>query len=313
MKIPYTVRRSIVIDAGPRTLYQLARDMKQSKYWSPWYVMAPGEAVSVTAGDGKAVGSIHAWDGIILGTGEQEIVELKADKLIRHDLRFTAPFKSTAEARMTFKKVKKGTKVTWELDSTLPFFMAPLKKMFIALIGMDFERGLSMLKQHVETGAVHSKVSYEGAVEAGGFRYVGIKTTSTIDKMQKSMDRDFKKLEKWATKAGVKPGKAFSIYHKYDFVSRKVVYTAGFMTSERMKGLADGMKQGRIKGGKAFTVLHKGDYQNLGNAWTGGMMYLRSHKIKSRKKVHPMEVYLNDPRKVQAKNLRTMIYLPIKG
>lgn len=313
MKISYTVRRSIVIEASPRKVYQLARDMKQAKYWSPWYVMAPSEAVSVKSGDGKSVGSIHAWDGLILGTGEQEITELKADKLIRHDLRFEKPFKSTAQTRMMFKKVKKGTKVVWELDSTLPFFMAPLKKMFSALIGMDFERGLSMLKQHIETGAMNSKVSYEGAVEADGFRFVGIKTTSTIDKMPKAMDRDFKKLEKWANKAGVKPGKAFSIYHKYDFVSRKTVYTAGFMVSERMKGLGDGMKQGRIKGGRAFSVLHKGDYQNLGNAWTGGMMYLRAHKIKQRKKVHPMEVYLNDPRKVQAKNLRTMIYLPIKG
>jgi hypothetical protein len=51
------------------------------------------------------------------------------------------------------------------MDSKQPFFQFFLKGMMTSLIGMDYERGLRMLKDYVETGSVPSTLEFPGIQE----------------------------------------------------------------------------------------------------------------------------------------------------
>lgn len=55
-----------------------------------------------------------------------------------------------------------------------------MKGMMAASIGMDFDRGLRMLKDYLETGEVHSKLDYPGQTNFEGFHYVGIRSQSSF-------------------------------------------------------------------------------------------------------------------------------------
>ena len=63
------------------------------------------------------------------------------------------------------------------------------------MIGMDYDRGLAMLKEYVETGEVSSDLEFKGASDFAGGKYVGIKTDTSIENIGTAMEGDFEKLE----------------------------------------------------------------------------------------------------------------------
>lgn len=75
-----------------------------------------------------------------------------------------------------------------------------MKNMMEGFIGMDYERGLNMLKDYIEEGEVKSKLDWMGESDFPGAKYIGIKTTCDIDKMDDAMPEDFRKLEEYMKK-----------------------------------------------------------------------------------------------------------------
>ena len=303
----FSVNKSILIKASVDSVYLTISDPKKWPIWSPWFIM-DSECKITYAEDGSS----YAWDGDIIGSGNMKVMNKSENKQIDYEITFLKPWKSTSKVGFDLKKTSEGVEVTWWMNGSLPFFMFWMKNMMTAFVGMDYERGLNMLKDYVETRHVPSKVTILGFLRHAECKYVGIKTICSISEVGTKMEADFKKLEEWGRQEGVNlSGDKMSIYHKFDMVKSVVNYTASIFLSAFPNKLPQGMVAGKIPACSCYVMEHVGPYRYLGNAWAAGMAYSRAKKFKVNKKIDPFEIYGNDPSKVSENDLKTTIYFPV--
>ena len=198
------------------------------------------------------------------------------------------------------------------MDGSLPFFMFWMKTMMERLIGMDYDRGLLMLKDYIEKGSVGVKLEFLGEEEYPGCTYVGLKSECTIDNIGEVMEADFRKLADFSKEnADILTDECFSIYHKFDFNKNKVVYTSAVGVKEKPGNLSSGFISGNVPATKIHTVRHIGPYELSGNAWSAIMAMERGKEFR-KKKMPPMEFYRNSPTETDPKDLISDICMAIK-
>ncbi len=301
----FTVRKSIRIAAHVDQVYPLVRDFKTWPTWSPWLIAEP-DAKMTYAADGRG----YTWDGKITGSGEMEIIGGDPPWSIHYRLTFLKPWKSVNKTDFFFAEHDGGTEVTWTMEGTLPWFMFWMKGMMGGWIGADYERGLKMLKDLAESGAVPSKLEFTGKQAAGGFKYVGVRSSCATAEIGPSMERDMEKLMAWLGKSGAIPlGSPFSITHKWDPVKGLADYTLGLPMSA---AAPEGFVSGEVPVCTAYVVKHTGAYRHLGNAWAAGMMHGRAKVFAADRKVPLFEIYDNDPTVTPETDLVTRVHLPAK-
>src|SRR5688572_14360484 len=168
----FHVEKSIEINVSPDTVYLSISDFANWRHWSPWLILEPESKVEVKSG-----GKEYSWEGKRTGSGEMKV--LKENPPMRMDMviTFLKPWKSTSSVWFELKPAGRGTHLTWCMDGSLPFFLFFMKKIMTAYIGMDFSRGLGMLKDYLETGNVPSKLTFKGITPYAGCTYVGIRTS----------------------------------------------------------------------------------------------------------------------------------------
>ncbi len=301
------ISKSIVINAPADQIFRVVGNFNSWTQWSPWLIAEPDAQVDV-APDGEE----YSWEGKITGSGNMKITKSVADEALDIDLHFIKPWKSQADVAFLLKKVDGGTEVTWTMKSSLPFFLFWMKKMMEVMVGMDYDRGLKMLKDFVEDGEVHSKIEFVGHGQYEGCQYIGIKTRCKMDEIGEQMKGDFEKLHEFISEKDFVNGMPFSIYHKWEFVKGNVEYTSGVPVSRVPDDLPNYFIVGEIPSTPAHIVRHTGPYEHLGNAWSTQMMYERGKVFKQNKKIHPFEVYVSDPSAVAPNDLVTDIYLATK-
>lgn len=302
----FHVSKSITIDATPEKIYSIISDYSHWPTWSPWLITEPGVNVSVKPG-----GKEYSWQGKRTGSGGMKVLKENAPLRLDMEVQFLKPWKSTSPVWFELAPAGKSTTVTWGMTSSLPFFMFFMIKMMTAYIGMDYERGLRMLKDYAETGSVPSKLDFKGIHSYAGCAYVGIKTTSTMETLDEKMGEDFTKLWQWAeANSSNIAGKSFSIYHTWDVVKNRVEYTAGLPVKEIPNSLPGNLINGTIPAMRVHSIAHTGAYRHLGNAWTTQYMMQRGKEYKYRKGIDPFEVYLNLPGQVPDRDLITEIHFP---
>lgn len=301
------VKKSVQIAARPEAVFPKIRDFRQWGAWSPWLLAEPDCPVQF-----GPEGKTYRWDGKITGSGEMEVLAEEAGKAIDYRLTFLKPFKSEAKTAFRLEARGEGTELTWTMDSSLPWFLFWMSGMMTAMVGMDYERGLKMIKDLAETGAVPSRLAFPGVTTVPGFAYLGVRTHGRIDRIGEDMGRDFGKLQE-AVKAGTiqAAGAPFSIYHRWDVGKGLVEYTVGAPVAGEGAAPA-GFVSGRHPGGKVYAIEHTGAYEHLGNAWAAAMMRAQAKVFAQNGKVHPFEVYASDPEKTPANKAVTMIYMPVK-
>lgn len=304
----FNVKKTIQINAPREQVYALVQDFRSWPTWSPWLIAEPTCTVT-HADDHKS----YAWDGQIVGSGNMAIKKENEPQSIDYDLNFLKPWKSYADVRFVFAEKDGGTEVTWSMESSLPWFMFWMTKMMICFIGMDYERGLKMLKDLIETGSVPSKLEFPGTQPVAARRYVGIRTACPVTEIEKHMGSDFTKLKEWLRESGAQPsGKPLSIYHKWDFKTGTTEYTIGFPMEGALPQLPAGFVEESIPECEAYLVKHTGPYRHLGNAWGGGMIHGRAKKFRQSRKTMPFETYENDPDEVSEEELVTIVHFPVK-
>lgn len=302
------ISRSITIDAPADKVYSVVSDFNQWRPWSPWLITEPETEVTV-AEDGQS----YEWKGKRTGEGKMAIRNAEESKSIDYDLNFLKPWKSYADTSFYLSEEGGSTKVTWVMDSSMPFFLFFLVKITTAMIEMDYDKGLMMLKAYCETGSVPSKLDFVGGSSFPGGKYVGVKTECTMDEIGPSMERDFGKLmEAMGPHQEKISGPGFSIYHKWDLVKKQVSYTSGMQVSEVPEGLSGEFVSGDIPNTSVHTVRHTGPYQYLGNAWATLYSMKQAKEIKQNKKIDPFEVYVNMPGEVPDEELVTEVHFPVK-
>jgi hypothetical protein len=67
------------------------------------------------------------------------------------------------------------------MDGRLPWFMFFMKGMMQTFIGMDYERGLRMVREYIETGTVLSKTEIIGTTAMEGREVMGVRASAPTD------------------------------------------------------------------------------------------------------------------------------------
>lgn len=297
----FSVSESITIQAPQESVFDTLRDFKSWPTWSPWVIAEP-DAKLIYADDGQS----YSWDGKLIGAGKLGWISESGVESLTGELTFLRPHKGQAETRFKLEPSGKGTRVTWEMDSKLPFFMFPLKKMFSALVSMDYKRGLSMLKDYIEDGEIHSRIEFDSQ-QSPELTLVGIRKECQMSEIGPEMKECLCKLSELE---GI--GKGISIYHKWDVASQMVTFTTGFLIENMPSDLPEGATVVTIPATPAYTVTHTGPYTYLGNAWSSGICHQRAKVFKKNNRIHPFEIYENDPSKVNENELVTVVYFPKK-
>jgi effector-binding domain-containing protein len=302
------IDKSIEISAPVDKVYETISDFHHWKPWSPWLIMNPNADLDIDE-DGKA----YSWNGDLVGSGEMKISSESKPERVDMDLTFLTPWNSHAKVWFVLKSSGDATMVSWYMDSSLPFFMFWMKKMMTVLVGMDYDRGLNMLKDFIETGSVPTKLEKNPNGSYAGCTYVGITTDCTIAEIGPSMEKDFQSLFDWMKENGIEPsGLLFSQYHKWQLTKGRATYTAGIPVSSLPDSLPAGFRSGVLPSTKVYQIKHTGPYKHLGNAWMLGQTLMRNKVFKGSKKIHPFETYENDPASSPENELITNINFPLR-
>lgn len=307
----YHVERSITIEQPLQTVHDALRDFKQWRTWSPWLIMEPDATVAYSDRQGQ-IGATYGWSGILIGAGSMELMEVH-DTRLKMELMFVEPFRTTAWVQFDLESDNNATKVTWSLDGAFPFFMFWMKKKMQAYIGSDYERGLLMLKEYMETGSVASYVYIEGEYSMPPQDYIGIPRTCSLQELGVLMQKDFEALQTFSKVHHLEVFDIpFSIYNYFDVVKKETSYIACLPVKKSDVKLESRWVQGRLEEAPALKTRHKGRYLHLGNAWMTAMSFTRLKKIKTLKRPLGYEYYINDPATTREEALITEIYLPLK-
>lgn len=303
----FTVEKSIVIAAPPRAVFSLVRDFRKWRAWSPWLIADP---------DAKEVFSENpdgcCWEGKVVGSGSVELVAENPEKSMDCRLVFLKPWKSEGVSRFAFRGVDGGTEVTWQVEGTLPFFLFFLKPMMLGKVGMDCERGLKMLCDLAEKGAVPSVLEFPGETGFHGCRYVGIRRTCHIHEIGSFIAADMKTLGEWLAESGIEPvGRPFAVYENWKMGKGETDYVVGFPVVEVPNELPGVLVGGKLPGCPVYQVRHIGAYRHLGNAWAAGMMRAQAKVFAQSRHVAPFEIYESDPGSgMEERNLITTVCFP---
>ncbi|MEO8498288.1 MAG: SRPBCC family protein [Planctomycetota bacterium] len=307
----YHVYRSIQIAATPQKVFDTVADFGTWTKWSPWLCSEPTAEVKVTE-DASSVGSIYSWKGEIVGQGEIEHRKLSPGRLIDEEIRFVKPFKSRSDVAFEMEPAGNGTKLTWHMRGALPWFMFWMKPMMESFIGMDYERGLKMLKEWIETGRILSKTEIRGVELVGPLRVAGVRKSCHLREIGPSMDAAFAEAKRKLTDKHLPTnGEMISVYHDFNLKTQIFDYTTGFVIPETAAAVSSELSSWSLAPTKALRVDHVGSYDHLGNAWSAANQFVRYKKFKQ-SKAGAFEIYKNDPKETSPADLRTEIYLPLK-
>ncbi len=313
MPVTY-VEKSIKINAPMHHVESVLTDFNQWISWSPWLLMEPEAAVNVA--DDK---HFYEWSGRRVGSGNMQFegaVDVNNDgRRLDYSLNFFSPWKSTAdvEFRLLPSDEEEMVNVTWIMRSSLPFFLFWMKTSIQNFIGMDYKRGLSMLKEQIETSSISSNLDFIGETVFNKTPYVGITSDSAVAEMGIKMSRDFTALGEFIkTRAGLQNGAPFCIYHKMDMAKQVCKYTAAIPVKELPADFPENVTTGDFPHAKMFCLRHEGRYEHLGNAWSTLYTMQRNKEFFPNTRVKPVEIYLNDPTEVAPGELVTDVMLPIK-
>ena len=177
--LPFSLGRSKKIDVPIQDVFKMVGDFSSWRTWSPWLCQEPECPVQIS-GNPLEKGHKQEWNGKRIGSGEMILDELKADQLLRYELIFTKPWKSKSEVSFEFVAEGGSTILTWKMKGSVPILLFFLRKMMATFVGADYERGLSMLKELLETGKVLSEVKFRGLASQDGFYYYGIRRSCEL-------------------------------------------------------------------------------------------------------------------------------------
>lgn len=146
--------------------------------WSPWHCIDKQTQVDYFG----ELGSIYSgfrWQSQWVGAG-QLTLESISDNALQMQLEFFKPWPSVASATYQLEPLNdNSTELTWSMKGSLPIWLFFMKSIMQAYIGMDYQRGLLMLKDYLESGQVLSDTEVCGVVDVPGIDYVGVRRLCT--------------------------------------------------------------------------------------------------------------------------------------
>lgn len=306
----FQVTRSININKSKADIKTILSDFREMEKWSPWLILEPEATVNYSETQSK-VGARQLWDGLMIGRGSMELIEINDDSL-KYDLAFQKPFNSKAKVAFELQEEGEETKVAWSMEGKLPWYLFFMTKFMKIFIGMDYERGLRMLKEYAETANVSSKLEIIGEGELQEIYYIGLEGSSTLREIGEVMQKDFARLDAYRKEHQLpKDVKLFSIYNSFDFMKGRTSFISCVSVEKDCEVTAPFIK-GKVEASDVFNIRHRGKYEHLGNAWSLLMKYTRHKKMSIQTKPFGYEFYLNSPHDTPEEELITDVMVRLK-
>ena len=148
----FHVERSLSMAAPPQAVFAVLNDMHRFHEWSPWQKLDPGMKVKFE-GPASGVGASYSWVGNRdVGEGRMTITDATPPGSLTQKLEFMKPPQPPSAVHFTIAPEGSGSRVTWAMDGNNNY-ASKVMCMFVsldAMIGKDFESGLTSLKQVAE-------------------------------------------------------------------------------------------------------------------------------------------------------------------
>lgn len=310
------IERSIVIDAPAATVFALVDGYKQFNKWSPWAALDPN-AKYTTEGPVFGVGAKQSWSGDpkTVGTGSQEIIEVKQNESVKSRLEFAG--QAPATASFTLTPDTGGTKVVWGLDCDMGkgpvgrYFGLMMDKM----VGKDYEKGLAGMKSLAES---FPKADFAGlnveAIDAVPVTVAYVATHSSKDEKEiaAAIGAAFGKVGPFMKANGLKQaGPVQTINNKWDDAGYDFDAAIPVDHAPAKEVPADAPVQVKqTYAGKALKIALKGPYSRMPATYEKLHAFVAARGYEANGA--PWDEYVSDPGNTPEADLITNIYQPVK-
>lgn len=147
------ISSEIIINRPKSDVFNYVKLIKNQEKYSKW-VMADPNVILIYKGTDGTVGFTSAWNSKLknVGTGEQEITNIKEGERYEVEIRFEKPFKGVSYATTTTQAISDNqTRVATTFNSKTPFPMNIMLPMFKKMLQKDMDETAANLKRVLET------------------------------------------------------------------------------------------------------------------------------------------------------------------
>lgn len=310
----HSVEVSTEIDAQQATVFALVNDFRRFTLWAPWTDTDPN-ARFIYSGNSRGAGATVTWDGTILGSGTQTIMESRPFEYVGIVMSPGEP----GEAKSWFR-LEPGvgtTIVHWgfEVDYGLNIVGRYFASMLGGVVARDYEAGLANLKELAESLPIadFSDLEIEHlVVEPMDIAYLPTTSRPEPAAISEAMGKSYFQILNFIDEHNLQDaGAPLSITRT--FSGSALVFDAAIpvrgVTDETPR--EDGaVKLGSSYGGLVIRVRHTGSYRDLASTHRKITAYLAALGIQ--RNGDPWESYVSDPGKTPEKDLLTYVYYPIR-
>ena len=309
----HRVEVSTEIDAHPATVFALVNDLRRFTLWAPWKDTDPNVRF-MYSGNTRGVGSTVTWDGAIIGTGTQTIVESEPYEFVGIVMSPGEP----GEARSWFR-LAPGTGTTivhwgFEADYGMNIVGRYFASMLGGVVARDYEAGLANLKELAET---LPKTDFSGleiehlVVEPVDIAYLPTRSRPEPGAIAEALGQAYFRILNFIDENDLQDaGAPLSITRT--FAGAELQFDAGIpvrgITADTPRS-ADGIRLGSTYSGAVIRVRHIGSYRNLSVTHRKIAAYLAAYGIS--RNGDAWESYVSDPAQVAERDLLTLIYYPV--
>ena len=304
------IERSIDINASAEMVKAKIADLNFfHEKWSPWTEKDPSMKVTYTGETGQP-GNKMAWesDKKEVGKGSMTYNYSSGDTVM-----FTLHFDDYGDSKVyhTVTPNANGSKVSWVMESVTPF---PMRAMMLfmnmdAMVGPDFEKGLTKLKSAMESMPAETAVHYDIEEKTWDAKtYYGVKGNMSFDKLAVFFGQSYGKIGEAMKKAKVTEmmSAPSAIYFSFDEKTMMTDVAAVMQVPNGTK--MEGIEKFETPAGKVLHIAYYGAYDKSANAHYAMDAYM---KEKGLTQSLVLEEYVTDPmnEKDTAKWLTNIYYL----
>ena len=309
----HSIEVSREIDAHQATVFALVNDFRRFTLWAPWAGADPN-ARFIYSGPTRGEGATVTWDGAIVGSGTQTIVESRPFEYV--DIAINPG--ETGEARTWFR-LEPGigtTIVHWgfEADHGMNIVGRYFASMLGSVVARDYEAGLANLEELAESlpAADFSDIEIEHLiVEPVKIAYLSTSARREPGEIAEAMGNAYFEILNFIDDNNLgDAGAPLAITRTFvgaDMLFDAAIPVRGVTDTTPMDG--PGVRIGTTYGGPAIRVRHVGSYRNLTLTHRKIAAYLAAHGIE--RNGASWESYVSDPAKVAEENLLTYVYYPV--
>ncbi len=311
-----TVQRSAVFDAKPAAVYAYLNGYHHFNEWSPWAELDPNAQYTVE-GPPIGVGAKQSWASKDpnVGSGSQEIVEVKPYSLVQAKLMFGG-WDGVSLVSFIIAPEGQGTRLTWSMDSDLG--KSPVNHWFGVfldkMVGKDYDKGLANLKPRLEA---LPKDEIEGIeltlAKTEAAPYLFVSDSAATDQASAKLAAAYGRIKAFIQGNGIKQAAPpIALTRSYDEKTSIWEFDAGIPIGPGTPPApADiGIQMGQTYAGYSLRATHVGPYTAMQPSYAKLMAYKTAAGLKDA--AGAWEQYVSDAANTPPEKLVTQIYWPVK-